>query len=92
MTNLNALFNARTQRSFENQMAVADRLSSLVLRRNMSIGETLDALLTSLVSIVQARASVEEWGDVGDTLADEIRKRLLVTGDTGDEDYRRKWQ
>ena len=91
MTNLNALFNARTQRTFENQMAVADRLSALVLRRNMSVGETLDALLTSLVSIVQARASAEEWGDVGETLAQEIRSRLTVTGDTGDDDHRRKW-
>lgn len=92
MTKLNALFNARTKRSFENQMAVADRLSQLSVRREMSVGEILDALLTTMVSIVQARASVEEWGDVGETLADEIRKRLLVTGDTGDEDYRRKWQ
>lgn len=92
MTNLNALFNARTRRAFENQMAVADRLSALVVRREMSVGETLDALLTSLVSIVQARASASEWSDVGDTLAEEIRARLTVTGDTGEEDHRRKWQ
>ncbi len=90
MTNLNALFNARTQRSFENQMAVADRLSALVLRREMSVGETLDALITSLVSIVQARSSVTEWADVGETLAQEIRERLTVTGDTGDAHHARR--
>lgn len=92
MTNLNALFNARTQRAFENQIAVADRLSQLVVRREMSVGETLDALMCSLVSIVQARASSSEWDDIGETLAQEIRARLTVTGDTGDEDHRRKWQ
>lgn len=90
MTNLNALFNARTQRSFENQMAVADRLSQLALRRQMSIGETLDALITSLVSIVQARAQATEWAEVGETLADEIQRRLTVTGDTGEEHHARR--
>lgn len=92
MNNLNALFNARTPRTFENQMAVADRLSALVVRREMSVGETLDALMCSLVSIVQARATPSEWDDIGETLAQEIRARLTVTGDTGDEDHRRKWQ
>lgn len=90
MTDLNALFNARTQRSFENQMAVADRLSHLMAVRKMSAGETMDALICSLVSIVQARAAVAEWGEVGVALAAEVQRRLLVTGDTGDEHHARR--
>jgi hypothetical protein len=90
MSDLNAIFNARNPRQFQNQLAVADRISSLSVSRQMSVGETLDALICSLVSIVQARAQPAEWGAVGETLCDEIKRRLTVTGDTGPLDYRRK--
>jgi hypothetical protein len=90
MTDLNALFRATSRRQFENQMAVADRLSRLAVVREMDVAETMDALICSLCSIVQARALPAEWGDVGETICDEVKRRLLVTGDTGDEHHARR--
>ena len=90
MTTLNAIFRATSQRQFENQLAVADRLSALSVTRHMSLFETLDALVCSLCSIVQAGGDPSEWADAADTIADEIKRRLTVTGDTGD-DHHRRW-
>lgn len=90
MSDLNELFNATSKRQFLNQMAVADRLSAISVQRKMSVSETLDALLCSVCSIVQARATPSEWSEIGETIGEEIKRRLTVTGDTGDEHHARR--
>ena len=79
-----------TARRFENQMAVADVMSQLAINRRMNPAEIFDALLCSVCSIVQGATTPDEWADAGEFLADELRRRLTVTGDTGDEHHARR--
>lgn len=69
---------------------MVDALSRLAVRRRLTIHETMDAVLLSLVALVQAAAPTEEWDSVGRQIADEVRRRLTVTGDTGDDHYSRR--
>lgn len=82
-------------RRFHNQAALVDAISAAVQmaasRRRMRNPEVLDALLMATASFVQSVAPVGEWNDIGAILADELRARLQVTGDSGEGDYVRKW-
>lgn len=84
----------RSGHSFMNQVAMTDAMSHAVLRvtrdRRMRVPEVMDALLTTLVSFVQSQAPHEEWDDVGAILAEEMRRRMTVTGDTGDDHHARR--
>lgn len=80
---------ASSERQFRNQSATAAALAYLSAKRGMTVPETLDALLCSLASVVQARAQPGEWAEVGRSLAEDIQRRLTVTGDTGDHHARR---
>lgn len=79
-----------TARRFENQMAFSDVMSQLTANRRMNPAETFDALLCSMCAIVQAFTEPAEWADAGELLADELRRRLTVTGDTGAEHHKRR--
>ena len=84
----------RDEKTFRNQVAMTDAVAQAVQRtcgpRGLSVPQVLDSLLTVLVSFVQSQAPTSEWASVGEVLADEMRSRLLVTGDSGDDDYARK--
>lgn len=67
-------------------VSVVDAVSK---RRAMRNPELLEALLTTLVGAVQAMAPPGEWHDVAEILAEELRNRLTITGDTGDHHARR---
>ena len=83
------------ERRFRNQVALTAAFTRSVRQvadqRKMSVLEMLDAILMTLTAFLQARAPVEEWETAGAILADELRARLTVTGDTGDDDHPRKW-
>lgn len=68
---------------------MVDALSRLAVRRRLTIPETMDAVLLSLIALVQAAVPNEEWDNVGRQIADEVRRRLTVTGDTGADHYKR---
>lgn len=93
-TYLRQVLRERSGQSFVNQIAMTDAMSNTVLRvtknRRMRIPEVMDALLTTLVSFVQSQAPHEEWDDVGAILAEELRRRMTVTGDTGDDHHARR--
>lgn len=93
-TYLRQVLRERSGQSFVNQIAMSDAMSNTVLRvtknRRMRIPEVMDALLTTLVSFVQSQAPHEEWDDVGAILAEELRRRMTVTGDTGDDHHARR--
>lgn len=84
----------RDEKTFRNQVAMTDAVAAAVQQtcgpRGLSVPQVLDCLITVLVSFVQSQAPVGEWRDVAVVLSDEMRARLEVTGDTGDDDYRRK--
>ena len=79
-----------TARRFENQMAFTDVMSQLATNRHMNPAEILDALLCAMCSMVQGVTSADEWGDAGDLLGDEVKRRLTVTGDTGEDHHVRR--
>ena len=76
---------SRDGRRFKLQVAMSDAMSRTVQRvareHKMQTKDVLDALLTALVSAVQAVAPPSEWGDVAEILADVMRDRLTVTGE-----------
>lgn len=84
----------RDEGTFRNEVALTAAFTAATRRvmenRKLTNGELLNALLTTLVSAVQAKAPPEEWGDAGAILADELRSRLTVTGDTGEDDHPRR--
>ena len=69
--------------------AFVEVTSAVARRQRMRNPELLEALLTTLVSAAQAMAPASEWDDVGAILADELRARLTVAGDTGEHHARR---
>jgi hypothetical protein len=84
----------RDERSFRNGVAMTNAVAAAVQRvaqeRGLRMPEVLDALICTLVSFIQSQAPNSEWATAGEVIADEVRSRLLVTGDTGDDDYVRK--
>lgn len=84
----------RDERTFRNQVAMTDAVARAVQRtsteRGLDVAQTLDTLLTVIASFVQSQAPTSEWGDVGAVLSDELRARLTVTGDTGEDDHARR--
>ena len=82
--NLRELLRTRAGRQFETQVALADALSHAVSQtargRRMRMHEVVDGLICSLCSVVQSQAPEAEWGDVGKVMAEEIERRMTVTG------------
>jgi len=82
------------RRRFKNQIDLVDALSAAVVKlaatNRMRVPEVLDALLTATASFIQSQAPKEEWGDVGAICAEELRARLVVTGDTGEDHHPRR--
>lgn len=96
-TRHNRLHDALTrtdEATFRNGVALTAAFTSAMRRvmdgRKMEKGDAMNALLTTLVSFVQAQAPVDEWDDVGAILAGELRARLTVTGDTGEDEHARR--
>lgn len=81
---LREFLESRDGRKFKLQVAMSEAMSRTVQRvaraHRMQTKDVLDALLTSLVSAVQASAPETEWSDVAAILADVMRDRLTVTG------------
>lgn len=77
-TNLRDQFRTRSKRQFATQAALADALSLTAVRMKMQTGEVLEGLICNVVSIVQARAMPEEWMQVGESVCEEIKRRLIV--------------
>lgn len=84
----------RNEKAFRNQVAMTNAVAAAVQRvaqeRGLSMPQVLDSLVTALVSFVQSQAPVEEWRAASEIVADEVRSRLTVTGNTGEDDHRRK--
>lgn len=84
----------RDEKTFRDGVAMTDAVARAVQRtcgeRGLDIPQVLETLLTTLVAFVQSQAPSSEWDSVGVVLADELRARLTVTGDSGDDDHRRK--
>ena len=82
---LREFLESRDGRKFKLQVTMSDALSRTVQRvardQRMQIKDVLDALLTALVSAVQASAPPSEWADVSEILADVLRDRLTITGE-----------
>jgi hypothetical protein len=72
----------KDEAAFRFQVELVDILSTatqhFVRKRKTSNVQVLDALLTAVSSYVQFAAPEEEWADVGDTLAEELRQRLTI--------------
>lgn len=82
---LREFLDARSVRNFENGVALVDAMSKATQQtargRKMRFPEVLEALLTSLVSAVQAGVPPGEWAEVGVVLADAMQRRLTITGE-----------
>lgn len=78
------LLRGQDVRKFNTQIALSDALSRAVQttarRHRLRNPEVLDGLLTALASMVQAMAPETEWNEISAVLADEIQRRLTVTG------------
>ena len=83
-THLRDLLRSRSTRQFAMQVALTDELTKAVKRsarsHKMRIAEVIDAMICALCSCVQSQAPEGEWGDVGAVIAEEIRRRMTVTG------------
>jgi hypothetical protein len=81
---LREFLRSRDAKRFSTQVALSDALSRATAqtarKHRMRNTEVLDGLITALVSCVQAMAPENEWADVGHILADEVQRRLTVTG------------
>ncbi|MDE2100359.1 MAG: hypothetical protein KGL39_24115 [Patescibacteria group bacterium] len=79
---LREFLDTRSGRQFAMQVEMSDRMSRLVAevarRHRMRNPEVLDAVLCALVSAVQAMAPEQEWGDIGQILAEVLIRRLTV--------------
>jgi hypothetical protein len=82
---LRELLRERDAKDFRDGVLMTDAVSRAVERvltqQRLRNTHVLRALVTCLVSAVQAMAPTEEWADVGVILADEIRARLTVEQD-----------
>lgn len=67
-------------RRFDTHRAMTSAMARCAQHHHMSPVEAIEAALTSLVSAVQASAPESEWREVGERIADEVRRRLTVTG------------
>lgn len=85
---------SRDRGAFYSGVQMTDAVSKAVQKasreRGLDVAQTLDALLTVVASFVQSQAPVGEWQSVGEVLAEELRARLQVTGDTGTDDHARR--
>ena len=76
----------RSARQFQTQVALANALSRAVQQtareHRLRMSEVIDGLICSLCSVVQSQAPEEEWADVGATIAEEVQRRMCVTGVT----------
>lgn len=83
-THLRDMLRTRSVRQFTTQVAMSDELTKAVKRcarsHKMRIHEVIDAMMCALCSCVQSQAPEAEWGDVGAVIAEEIRRRMTVTG------------
>lgn len=79
---LREFLESRDGNRFRTQVALTHAMTQAVAQvsrqRKMQAHEVLDALLTQLVSAVQAAAPPSEWAEAGAVLADVLQSRLTI--------------
>ena len=72
----------KDERDFRLGIEMTDIMSvaaqRIAMKRGMRKAEIFKAIMTALVSYVQFLAPEDQWEDVGDTLANELKARLTV--------------
>lgn len=79
---LREFLRSRDGQQFREAVVMTDAVSKAVQRvlagQKLKNANVMQALLTTLVSAVQAIAPEEEWNDVAIILAEELRARLTI--------------
>jgi hypothetical protein len=75
---------APSKRKFVINAVMADVLSQLAEKLEMTTEEIISSLLSQIVSVVQASTSPSEHAFAAEAIAASLRARLTVTGHTAD--------